>query len=272
MGKKIRITRKTLKEDEIRTTWMGIEAWIERHARTLLTVLAAVVVAFVLFRAYSCSQANKLAQASLAISNAQRNIQFGLFSANEQAREQRLAAAEAELQVLEERGGKLAPYAKFLLGNVAFFRNNFDAAADYYQQYLNMVKDPVKKADAFIALGYSYENKFFWTGQTEKDREWLDRAIECFQSAENLTSGTMQQYMAMLGRARLLDLMGTRDAEARALYERIERERKLAPETRPPSARRSQAEWAIDETERAIHLFTLAETARLRRERLAAQE
>jgi len=272
MGKKIRITRKTLREDEIRSGWFEFLAWLQRHSRQVLLGSGIVLVALFSLQVRSCAKANQLARANMAISRAELYLRSALVAQNEQVRDRRLADAQSDLELVAPRGGKLGAYANYLLGNIALFRNQYDEAEGYYNAYLGAATGPTEKADGYIALGYTYENKFFWTNQRPEDRVWLDHAMESYQKAEDLTSGTLEHYMAMLGRARLDELQPGHEAEAQELYDRTERERQLGPIKHSTAFLRSPYEPILADSERIGRLFTLAETARLRRERLEAGE
>lgn len=274
MGKKIRITRKRLKEDEIRSYWLQLLTWAQQNRKPLLIGTATVVIVFLFSLAYRQRTATQVASANLLISRAQTEIQYALFAEEEQAREKLFGAAEEKLEIARElyRRSGLVPYATFLLGNIAFFRNDYDEAERLYQEFLDAADGPLEKADGYIALGYTYENKFFLEGKESDDRVWLDRALDSYTRAENLTSGTMQHYLAMFGRARLYDLQEDRIDEAKELYRRLASERQLAPPKRSADVARSPNVVLLDEMERMRRLFTLAQTARLRLDQLEASD
>jgi len=276
MAKTPRITFKTLKEDEVRSYWLDLINRVRENRKALLigvVSLLALLVIVQIFRHRAAARANT---ATILLSQARTEIEAALLRPpdrmDEQTRERLFGSADEKLQLLSDfyRRSNLAPYALYLRGNIAFFRNNYDEAANFYTEYLDKVSDPTEKADGYIALGYTYENKFFWTAQKDEDRVWLDRALQNYLEAENLTSGTLQHYQAMLGRARLYDLQEDRAAQAKELYERIERERKLEPPKLWADAKQSPQTWLLNQAEQMKYLFTLAETARLRRERLEA--
>jgi tetratricopeptide (TPR) repeat protein len=272
MGKKIRITRKTLKQDEVRSYGVELWTWARENEKSLLIGVAVVMAVFLFVQAYSCRKAGREARVDMLITSAMMNIQGGLVVAKDDANRERLfGAAEDNLQMVvsDYRRSRLAPYADYLLGNIAFLRNNYDDAEKYYQQYLTGARTPTEKAEGYIALGYTYENKFFWT-QPKADRKLLDDALDSYIEAESLTSGTMEHYIAMLGRARLYDLQLDRQEQAKEVYEQIARERQIPQTVHSPEVKRSRYEWVVNEMERMRRLFLLSETARLRAERLEA--
>ena len=272
MGKKIRITRKQLKEDEVRSYWFQLLAWAYQNRKPLLISAAALVIVLLFAGTYRQRAAAKAASANLLISRAQMEIQYALLAKEEKTRDRLFSLAEENLETIRElyRRSNLAPYATFLLGNIAFFRNDYDEAETFYQEYLRAARGSLEKADGYIALGYTYENKFFWRGQEAEDRVWLERALESYREAENLTSGTMQYYLAMLGRARLLDLQENRVDEAKELYQYIARARQLEPPKLSAEVARSPNVWLFYQIEQMRRLLTLAQTARLRLEQLEA--
>jgi len=272
MGKKIRITRKSLKQDEVRSYGVELWTWARQNEKSIL-IATAVVAALLLFvQAYSCRKAGREARVDLLITSALSNVQQGLFVKDDANREKLFGAAEDSLQMIvsDYRRSRTAPYADYLLGNIAFFRNNYDDAEKYYQEYLARARTPTEKAEGHIALGYTYENKFFWTRQRPEDRVWLEKALDRYVEAESLTSGTMEHYIAMLGRARLYDLQLDRREQAKELYEQIARERQLPAVQHSSEVKRSRYEWVVSEMERMRRLFSISETARLRAERLEA--
>jgi hypothetical protein len=274
MAKTSRLTLKKLKEDEVRSYWFGLLEWANKNRTTLLYGAAAFLALILIVQIFRSRAASQAAAANRLISLAQLEIQYALSAKKDDVREKLFASADEKLQTITDvyRRSKLVPYATFLHGNIAYFRSNYDEAVQFYTDYLGLVKNPIEKADGYIALGYTYENKFFWTDQKPEDRVWLEQALSNYQKAEDLTSGTMEYYTAMLGRARLYDLQEGREAEAKKLYERIERERKLERPAHTERAKENPHRWMLDQIEDMKSLFTLAETARLRRERLEASD
>lgn len=274
MAKKIRITRKTLKEDEVRSLWFRALAWANENRKPLLMATAAVVVAILFVVGWRQRATARAASANIILSRARNEVEIALFAQSEDERQARFESAKEKLQMVLDAYGrtKLAPYAVYLLGNIAFFQNNYDDAERYFQEYIELVDDPVEKADGYIALGYTYENKFFWTPQEAEDRVWLERAEKSYLQAEDLTSGTMQHYMAMHCRARLYDLEMDQQEKAKELYARVAEERKIEPREPPGAPNRTPQEMMLRQLMQAKHLFTLAETARLRLEQLEASE
>ena len=270
MGKTIRISRKSLKEDEVKSFWLDLVKKAQQRRKEIMYGALAVLALLVVVQIYRHRVASQAAAADQLVSQAQVEIQYALMTKDDAAREKRFTSADEKLQAITDvyRKGTLLPYATYLRGNIAFFRNNYDEAAQFFKDYLSLVTDPVQKADAYIALGYTYENKFFWTQRTGEDRVLLEQAVQSYLDAESLTSGTMERYLAMLGRARLYDLQEDRAAQARELYEQIERERKLQPPERTAETKQTPHAWLLNQMEDMKRLFSLSETARLRRERL----
>jgi len=268
VAKKIRITRKALKEDEVRSFWLDSVSWLRANRKSLLIGTAAAAVVLLIVHIYRLHAASVRAEASEEIWQAQIQIQSALATTDDSQRDKYLMGAEDILQRIASRApGKTAAYATYLLGNIAFFRNNYDDAEAYFGEYLEKARDRLEQADGHIALGYTYENKFFWTPQKKEDQIWLDRALDSYRTAENLTSGTAQRYLAMLSRARLYELRGE-DERAKELYQRIERERQLEPITLSPDAMRNPLAADVFEAESNTRMFTFARTAQARRERL----
>jgi len=273
MAKTPRMTLKTLKKDEVRSYWFDLMKWLQENRKPLLIGVVACLALFAIVQVYRRRVASRASAINLLLTGAQAELQRALVTKEDQRREKLFGAADEKLQVITDiyRRSKLVPYATYLRGNIAFFRNKYDEAANFYEQYLSDVSDPVEKANGHIALGYTYENKFFWTPQRPEDRMWLERALQNYLDAQNLTtSGTMQYYIALLGRARLYDLQEDRQDQAKELYERIERERKLEAPKLSSDRKQGPHAWVLDQINEMNHLFTLAETARLRRERLEA--
>jgi len=272
MAKKIRITRKTLKQDEVRSYGLTIYEWLRKNQKQVLIGAVVVAVVFLFALAYRSRAASRRASANIMFTTAEQQIRLALIAKDEQLREKLFNAAEEKLQTILDTYGrsKLATEALYLLGDIAFFRNKYDEAERFYKEYIEATEKPEDKADGYIALGYTYENKFFWTPQGPNDNVWLERAIESYRKAEALTSGTLQTYLAMLGRARLYALQENKIDKAKELYERIAKERKIGEPKQFETTTRAPYAWVLNQMERMRRLFTLAETARLRLDRLKA--
>jgi len=276
MGKKIRITRKSLKKDEVRSYWLQVLTWVQANRKSLLISAAAVVVLLLFTSAFRQRTTRQVTDANLLIARAQMEVQYAFLVEDDRAREKVLNAAEEKLEMVRQRYRRsgLVPYATFLLGNIAFSQNDYDEAEERYMEFLDDAHGSLEKADGYIALGYTYENRFFWGGRESVDRVWLERALESYREAEQLTTGTntTQRYLAMMGRARLLDLEMERPDEAKRLYEQIARERRLDPPKYSAEVARGRNAWLFEYLERMRRLFTLAQTAQLRLDQMEASD
>lgn len=273
MAKKIRMTRKKLREDEVRSYWFQLLEWLQENSKTLIIGVGIAAVIVILGVFIKQRRGGREVAVNRLITSSYIDIQRALAAENNQEREGYFAQGEEKLrQILDLYGrSKMAPQASFLLGNIAFFRGEYRIAEEYYKDYIDSVKDNLDKADGYIALGYTYENRFFWTTRQEAaDRVWLQNALDSYLEAENLTTGTAQRYLAMLGRARLYDLQENQIERAKELYRQIAEERKLDEVTLSDQAKRGRYRFVLEQIERLKRLFTLAETASLRLDQLEA--
>jgi tetratricopeptide (TPR) repeat protein len=273
MGKRIHISRKDLKKDEVRSFWHHAQAWIVTNRNSLLLAFGLAALMFVGVAWYRQHSAGNVAEANDLLTQAQGRIYqaLGGQSENPQAAIKAFSSAADQLETIRTRyeSSGLAPQATYLLGNIAFFQHDYDRAINRFKEYIDEAKTPDDKADGYIALGYSYENKMFLDEKADKDK-LLNQALDSYAQAEHLTSGTMQAYQAMLGRARIYDVQEGKTEEARKLYARIAAERKLQQD-RPKTRPRSIQEMIINNSEEARRAYTLGETAKVRLDRLEAE-
>ena len=71
MAKKIRITRKTLKQDEVRSFWLRSWHWVHSNQKSLLIGAAVVAVLMLFASAYRGRVARRSAEANLLLTQAQ---------------------------------------------------------------------------------------------------------------------------------------------------------------------------------------------------------
>ena len=88
MGKKIRITRKRLKEDEVASFWVDTYYWARDNQKAIVIGAIALLALFVLFSAMGRRRESRRSQASRLIGEAQRAIQDGLFAQDEEIRQE----------------------------------------------------------------------------------------------------------------------------------------------------------------------------------------
>jgi len=277
MPKKIRISRKTLKQDEVRSWWIDTVNWGRQNQKLLLITITALAVVVLAGGMYRSNTASHLASANILLSNAHSEIQSALYTTNDEAARARMfESAERSLETIRtvHRRTGLTPQATYLLGNIYFLQNNYDRAISLFEEYLRQVKDPEDQAAGYVALGYCYENRFFWNQNPEAPQQGptdLDQAETHYRKAEQLAAGKMQAYMAMLGRARLYDLQPQKIEQAKALYAQIAKERRIeGPKLSEEAV--TVPEAVVNEAKRTQHLFTFGETAQLRLERLEGEK
>lgn len=261
-----------MKHDEVASFWAEQYEWIRTNQKMLLYAVIAIAIAFLFYRTMVGNARTRRERANILLSDAQIQLQNGLLIRDEEARTKCFSDAENYLRtILETRGkSKIAKEALYLLGNVAFYQNNFEDAEQRFRDYLDQADTPKEKAQGLIALGYTYENRFFWD-QDLTNRGLLEQAEESYKQAEDLTSGTMECYMAMLGRARIYDLQPGKAEQAKELYRKIVAERKLDPSKRSMENASNFYESMLARMEAEMDVWTLAETAQIRLERLEAE-
>lgn len=280
MGK-IKITKRDLKEDEVKTFGMKVIAYVKENYTILIIALGIVVVGLIGFKLYQYRQQIILRESNKLFTYAINLYETGLMRENDPKRREdylRESIRYCEQLVRDFPGARLVPVALYLEGNAYYMLNDFDQAITIFQRYVETVKDDVEKAKGYVALGYSFENKFFYQ---RTDQSILQQAMRSYERAIETGKDSYVAYEAMLCKARLLELMGKND-EAAALYEKVMNDRKFViDELKQQMAMhdktgKRQKELTMEQQilqgiNDALSIFTFYKTAELNLTRLRGQ-
>lgn len=227
----IKINKKALKQDEVRT--FGLNAWdyIEKHQKTLLIAAGAIVVLFIVWKLYNVQKQNVMREANLLFSQAANSFQTALLSDQKEQKEQELQKCldNCNRILSDYRSSPLASNALYVKGSALFFKANaspdgakeLDEPISIFNEFINRVSSREEKAVGYVALGYAYENKYFLT----EDKQLLDAAVSAYEKAIDLGKDKAAGAEAMLCKARLMELQ-YKDDQAAALLEKVKTDRK----------------------------------------------
>lgn len=228
---RVRISKKDLKQDEVRHFGEVALDYIKKHERNILIGLVIIVVLLAGYKIYSIQRQKALRESNVLFSEASNAFQMGVVATEPEQMQEKMEEARsvAERVVREYGGSPLAINALYLQGSAAFFKAN--NAEDYnepiriFREFIDRSGDPVQKAVGYVALGYSYENKYFLT----ENKDLLDEAINAYEQAIDLAEGKAPAAQGKLAKARLLELQ-YKDQQAALLYESVQQERKIDPD------------------------------------------
>ena len=169
-------------------------------------------------------------------------------------------------------GARVAEQALFFEGNAYYLLNDFDQAITLFQQYVETTKDDFEIARGYIALGYCFENKFFYD---RNDASIIQQALRSYEQAIDKAGDSYLAYEGMLCKARLLELQGKKD-EALALYDKVKQAREFVLkdfQERVASLEAREGEMGfehqiIKQVNEALQIFTFYKSAQLDGQRL----
>ena len=222
---RVKITKKDLKQDELRNLGHRIYNWFLENQKTIIIVLVAVLAILVIGKLYSLQRRNIRREANVIFSEAVDYFQMGI-NDTENSAEHFDACINNCRRIREDYGSSpLAPNALHMEATAAFFKANtaedYDKAVSLYNQYIDRVSSDYEKAVGYVGLGYSYENKYFMTD----NMDILPQAVDAYEKAIQLGGDRAIAAEGRIGKARLLELQ-RKDEEALLLYESVKERRK----------------------------------------------
>lgn len=276
MGK-IKITKQDLKQDEVKTFGMHLVQYVRENYTLIIIVLALVLVGFIGLRLYKYRQSIVLSESNKLFTIALNLYEQGLMvEEDKQRREDFLneSIKTAEQVLRDYPNAKIARHATYLEGNAYFDLDDFDQAITMFQQYTETATDDLDAARGHIALGYCFENKFFFE---RTDTSIIQQAARSYEEALNLGKESYLAYEAMFCKARLLELQNRKD-EAIVLYEKIMNDREFVFkdfEKRVASISEDAStieQQVIQRMNSALQIFTFYKSAELELTRLRGQK
>lgn len=226
---KIKISKKELREDEVKNWGFHAFEWIKENSTPLIIAISICVIALVGIKLYQYRTTNINNQANFLYKAVLDSYYRGIVmtDAEKKADREKLfdeTVTKADSLISTFPGHPLAQASKIIKGTVLYYKNNFDEAATVFQAALSSAKSAREKAEALLGLGYTYENKHFYT----KDVPALQKAEESYSQAIDTGKGTEIAYEAMLCKARILEQKLKTD-DAIKLYEQVIAECKQEP-------------------------------------------
>lgn len=279
-----KITRKQLKEDEFRTFGMKLYSFVRENSRLCLIILAALVVVFIAREMYKYRQNRVLRESNDLLTWVINTFESGLTQTDQTKREaalkQTISSAEQLLEYYPK--SKAARQARYFQGNAYYFMDDFDRAISSFQDYIQTAQTDEDRAKGYVALGYTFEDKFF---NNEQDQSILLQAEKAYEQAIEFGKGTYIEYQALLCKARLLELR-YKNEEAMEIYKKIiaDREKlklKIAKASSDQNSgtagskkqqQRSQAQMLSQQIKMLMNLFSFANTAELNLDRLQGEK
>ncbi len=274
MGK-IKITKKELKEDEVKTFLVRASTYLKENYTIVIIAIAVIVVAFIGFNLYRYRQNLVLEESNKLFTFAINLYERGLMTEEEaQRREEYLREAirNCEQILRDYPNADIAPIALYLQGNAYYLLNDFDQSITIFQQYIETTPNNIEKAKGYAALGYAFENKFFYE---RTDQSILDQAMRAYERAIDLGGDSYIAYEAMLSKARLLELMDQKE-KAVEIYEKVMADRKHVVEDfqkrvanlKEKGMDKTLEEEIVYQINNALQLFTFYKSAELELVRL----
>jgi tetratricopeptide (TPR) repeat protein len=267
---KIKITKKQLKQDEVTNFGTKLYLYVRDHNREVIIALVVALVVLVGLRIYASRKAAALEESNNFLTNITGVFHMALAESDAKKREEyfKQVLTYCDRLIQGYGGTRAARQASFMKGNVYYFLNDFDRAITEFRRYIDSAQTNEDRARGYNALGYAFENKFFYQGT---DQTLLQEATKAYDLAAEAGKGTYLEYQALLAKARLLELK-FKDEEAMAIYEKVMKDR--APEERPVKASKKteRLDLLYQQIKDAMDLFSFAKTAELNLDRLKGEK
>jgi len=273
----IKITRKAIREDEIRTFGMSVYDYISKNQKQILIVVVVFVVLFIGWKLYSIQKQNVMKETNLLFSQAASYFQMSLMSEKPEQKAQltQLCIDNCDRILNDYRSSPLAINTLYLKGSALFFKANtakdLDEPIALFNEYIMRSTTANDKAVGYVALGYAYENKYFLT----EDRHLLNSAMSAYGKAIELGKDSAVGADAKLCKARLLELQ-YKDDQAIALLNQVKQERKSqVSEVQPGKTsdyREPQMEFMSQRLKSMQNFYTFYQAAQFAIDRLEGQK
>jgi len=218
---KIKITKKDLKEDGLRTWGYETYEWIKNNKTFLTIVLTVFFVSLIGIKIFQFRNESITKQANFLYKMALESYYRASMLTEPEKKSERDSLFE---ETIKNANAMINTFPKHPLthatlmmkGNILYYKNSFDEAATVFKKAIETARDNREKAEALVGLGYAYENKHFFTN----DLPALNLAEQSYTKAIELGMGTEIEYEAMLCKGRILE-QKMQNAEAIKLYETI---------------------------------------------------
>ena len=272
----VKITKKNLKEDELRSFGTKIYEYIQKHQKQVIIFLCAICVVLIGFKIYSIQKRNVLRESNLLFSEATNSFQMGILAEKPEDRTSNLnRCIENCKRIISDYGSsEIADYALYLQASASFFKSSsatdYDEAIRIFNQYIEQAGSEKEKAMGYVGLGYSYENKYFLS----ENPQILALAVKAYENAIELAKDMAVGAEAKLCKGRLLELQ-YKDDQAALLYQSVKENRKHTPPVPSPVEEKfsdPQLNMMFTQLNTMKDLFTFSQSAQFALERLEGQK
>lgn len=272
----VKISKKDLKEDELRSFGTRAYDYIQKHQKPIMIVLAAICVVLIGLKIYSIQKRSVLRETNLLFTEATNSFQMGLMAENPEERVSNLnRCIENCKRIISDYGSSdIANYAHYLQASAAFFKSSsatdYDEAIRMFNDYIEQVNTNNEKAMGYVGLGYCYENKYFLS----EDPQILALAVKAYENAIEKGNNLAVGAEAKLCKGRLLELQ-YKDDQAALLYQSVKDGRKYTPIVPSPVEERfndPQLNMMFSQLKTMKDLFTFSQSAQFALERLEGQK
>jgi len=196
-----RLTKKQIKEDKLVTTYFRVMDFIDQNQKMVMIGAAAVIIAAALIVLFMRSKRNAELKSALELTKARVEIQ-----------QNNLETASDILKSLVDNysGTENAGRGVFYLGNIHYSKGEYDAAMNYYNEYLDDYKgNDILTSSAYSGLAASHEQK----------SEYLE-AARIYEKGANKFPKHFEAPKQLMDAARCYRLANNKN-KARELYQRI---------------------------------------------------
>ncbi len=259
MAKKYSMTRREIKNDELKDFSEYISEWFQNHSKSFMTVVTTVLVILAIFMLYNRWENRRIKESSAAFSELAKNYVQALEAPEESLREKVNTTVLAADELIKNYGNfPIARNARMIKGNTYYYEalaldpakidnetsaaefktrreNAFKNARDAFDQALNSAITKDDKAEARLALAQTQESMAF----INNDKQMVSDAIGNYKTVIQLVPGTWASAEAALGLGRMMQAQEGKTQDAITLYDSVAKDRALpAPKveenSRPP--------------------------------------
>ena len=272
----IKITRKAIREDEIRTFGVNIYDYINKNQKLILIAAGVFVILFIGWKLYSVQKQNVMKETNLLFSQAASYFQMSLAAEKPEQKTQltQLCLDNCNRILSDYRSSPLAINTLYLKGSALFFKaavaKDLDEPVTLFSEFITRSTTVNGKAVGYVALGYAYENKYFLS----EDRQLLNSAISAYDKAIELGKDDAVGADAKLCKARLLELQ-YKDDQAIALLNQVKQERMPQASEKPDKASDSkdiQLNYLSQQLKNMQNYLTFSQAAQFAIDRLEGQK
>ncbi|MFC1600853.1 hypothetical protein ACFL34_00710 [Candidatus Sumerlaeota bacterium] len=223
---KVKVTRKELKEDEIREFGVRMWDWAQENAQKLVIAAIVLVVLLLGYKVFQQRQAQNLQALNGRFYAALRVFEAALGESDADARTEKLATAREALGLFaDQEDGPLAREAGFIEGNVLFFMEDYAQARDTFSAWLKGAATEQERARALVAMADCSVNAAFRAEEESAREGLLAKALTDYEAAYKVAPQSYMGHWALLKKAQLLERDPATRQAAAEIYHQLERER-----------------------------------------------